>query len=216
MQARHLGDAAHSRGGADPPGLGEGASQVGLLGEELPRSVSHPARFDDDDLGVSVEQVRQDDIVVDQPREPGLHTVEDQTLGEPFPLLPAPGLATHELRRSGPDGGVGHQFPSGEDLHLGQRGRRPLVGDRELAQAIDFVAPQVDAHGRLGGRREDVDDRAPQGDLAPMLDLVLTVIPGVDQPSDQVVRVADVADTDDDRLHLVGAGAEALQQGSDR
>ena len=54
--------------------------------------------------------------------------------------------------------------------------RRALVGDRELAEPVDLVAPQVDAHRVVRGDGVDVDDRAPHRDLAARLDLVLAAV----------------------------------------
>ena len=64
-----------------------------------------------------------------------------------------------------------------------------LVGDGELGEAVDLVAPQVDAHRHVGGRREHVDDRAPHRDLAAVLDLVLAPVAGGDELLDELGRV---------------------------
>ena len=57
--------------------------------------------------------------------------------------------------------------------------RRALVADGERGQAVDLVAPQVDAHRLVRRGGEDVDDAAAHGELAAVLDLVLApVAPG--------------------------------------
>ena len=61
---------------------------------------------------------------------------------------------------------VGRISRAGEDRHRRALDRRTLIGDRELGQAIDLVAPEIDAHRMIGGDRIDVDDRAPHRDLA--------------------------------------------------
>ena len=66
---------------------------------------------------------------------------------------------------------------------------RALVGDRELREPVDLVAPEVDAHGMVGGRRVDVDDRAAHRDLAARLDLVLAPVAHRDEPVDELVAV---------------------------
>ena len=38
--------------------------------------------------------------------------------------------------------------------------------DREAAHRLDVVAEELDAHRRLGGRREEIDDTAAHGVLA--------------------------------------------------
>jgi hypothetical protein len=43
-----------------------------------------------------------------------------------------------------------------------------LVFNREVGEPLDLVAPQVDTHGSVLGRREYVDDGTAHGDLATM------------------------------------------------
>ena len=47
---------------------------------------------------------------------------------------------------------------------------RSLVGHVEPGQPVDLVAPEVDADRLLGGGGEHVDDAAPHGQLATVLD----------------------------------------------
>ena len=127
------------------------------------------------------------------------------------------GSRCDQLGRPGPDLVGGQQLAAGEDLYLGDVHRGPLVGHGELGQAVDLVAPQVDAHGHVGGGGEHVDDRAPHGHLAPVLDLVLPPVAGRDQSLDELGGVDLVAVADDDRLDVLGGcGAEALEQRPDR
>ena len=93
---------------------------------------------------------------------------------------------------------------------------RALVGDGELGEAVDLVAPQVDAHRPVGGDGEDVDDRAPHGDLAAVLDLVLAPVADADEGGDELVAVALLARPDDDGLDVVDVRAEALHERPDR
>ena len=59
------------------------------------------------------------------------------------------------------------QLAARRELHaLDRLGQRPLVGDRERADLLDLVAEELDAHGVVGGRREDVEDAAAHGELA--------------------------------------------------
>ena len=66
---------------------------------------------------------------------------------------------------------------------------RPLVGDRELGQALDLVAPEVDAYRVVGGDRVHVDDRAPHRDLAARFHLVLAPVSQLDEAGDELVAV---------------------------
>ena len=64
----------------------------------------------------------------------------------------------------------------------------------------------------VGGRREDVDDRAAHRDLAAVLDLVLAAVAGGDEPRDELVAVDLVARPHDDRLDVLDVRAEPLHQ----
>ncbi len=86
-----------------------------------------------------------------------------------------------------PDLVGGQQLPAAEHLDLVEVDGRALVGDRELGQPVDLVAPQVDAHRHVAGRGEHVDDRAPHRQLAPVLDLVLAAVAGAHQPGHQLL-----------------------------
>ena len=129
-----------------------------------------------------------------EPRQPRLHAVEGQALGQPLPLLAAPRLGGDQRLGPRPHLVGGQQLAAREDLDLGSTSiGRALVGDRELGEPVDLVAPQVDAHRRVGGGREHVDDRAPHRDLAAVLDLVLAPVAGAHEPLDQLGRVELVA-----------------------
>ena len=174
---------------AHPPGPGQAVGQVGLLGQELLGPVSQAAGLDQQDLAVGREDVTEETLVGGQPREPRLHAVEELALGDPLPVLTTPRFEGDQLGRPGPDVVGGQQLPAREDLDVGDVVRRALVGHRELGQAVDLVAPQVDADRPLGGGREHVDDRTPHRDLAPVLDLVLAPIAEADERSHQAVEI---------------------------
>ena len=172
VQARELGGA----GGVGAPRLRQRAGEVGFLGEDVGGAVAESFGLDEDDLRVARQEVEQHVLAVDEPRQPRLHAVERQPVGQPLPLLATPRLAGDE-----PVGALAHlvggqQLATREHHDALERVRRPLVADRELAETIDLVAPEVDAHGRVRGRREDVDDRAAHRDLAAMLDLILAAV----------------------------------------
>ncbi len=197
---------------AGPPRPGERGRQVGLLGGDVGGPVAEPARFDEHDLRGRSEEVGEQVLVVGEPREPGLHAVEQQPVGEALPLLPAPRLGGDELGRPLPDVLGRQQLPGGEDAHLFEVDRRALVGDGELAQPVDLVAPEVDAHGAVGRDGEDVDDRAAHRHLAAVLDLVLPPVPHGDEGAEEVVAVALLAGPHDDRLDVVDVRTEALHE----
>ena len=197
------------------PGLGQRGGQVGLVRQQVGRPVSHAGGLDQEHEGVVREQVGQQALLPRQPRQPRLHPVEGLALGEAVPLLPTPRLGRQEGSGPLPDVLGGQQLPAGEEMHLGSLGGRALIGHRELAQAVDLVAPQVDAHRLVGGGREHVDDGAPHGDLAPVLDLVLPAVTEVDQLADQTLLVDLRAGADDHGGDVLDVRAEALDQGPD-
>ena len=138
-----------------------------------------------------------------------------QALRQALPLLPAPGLEADQAL-----GALSHlsgreQLAAGEDDDLGQVVGGALVGHGELGEAIDLVAPQVDAHGAVGGGREHVDDGAADRDLAAVLDHLLAAVAGRHQLVDELVSVDAGAGGDDDGLERLDVRAETLHQGPD-
>ena len=74
----------------------------------------------------------------------------------------------------------------GVDVDLGDRA---LVGDREHPHLGDLVAPELDAHRVLGGRREDVEDAAAHRELAALADHVHAGVGQLHQSVDDAVEV---------------------------
>ena len=167
---------ARELGAFRPPRLAQAACEVGLLGQDLGGAVTHPPRLDEHDLRVGVEQVDEGVLAGCEPRHPRLHAVEHETFGESLPLLAAPRLGADQRGCAGAYVVGRQQLARREDLDLGEVRRRALVVDAELREAIHLVAPQVDAHGDIRGRRKHVDDRASQRHLAAVLDEVLTPV----------------------------------------
>ncbi len=65
----------------------------------------------------------------------------------------------------------GEELRRGQEDRLLERSDRPLVGRVEGPQRVDLVAEELDPDRQRGGRREDVDDPAPPGELAAAGDL---------------------------------------------
>ena len=138
------------------PRRGQRLGQVVLLGQQIDGPVAHPARLDEQHLGRRRQDVGEQPLVVDEPRQPALHAVEQGALGEALPLLTAPRL--HGDEPAGPLADVvgRDQLAGREDQRLGEVAGRALVVDAEARQAVDLVTPQVDAHRarrRSPGRR---------------------------------------------------------------
>ena len=137
-------------------------------------------------------------------------------LAEALPLLAAPRLGADELRRPGPARrrwgsarGPGRCSASArssvERWSLTPKRVRRSTSSPHRSMRIGLVA----------GRREDVDDRAPAGELAAVLDELLAAVAELGEPGDELVGVDDVARAHDDRLDRRGVGAEPLQQRPD-
>ena len=93
--------------------------------------------------------------------------------------------------------------------------RRPLVADGERGQAVDLVAPQVDAHRLVRRGGEDVDDPAAHGELPAVLHLVLAPVAPGDQLGQKCALVDPPAATDHERCRPLQR-AQPLEQGADR
>ncbi len=183
----------------DAPGDGEGAGQGGLLVVELGGAVTDAAGIDEHDPPTGPDQVGQDPLVVDEPRQPRLHPVEDLALGQSLPLRPSPRLGADQRGGPGPHRLGGKHLAASEELDLVEVRHRTLVAGVELGEPVHLVAPQVDAHRQLGRGGVHVDDPAPHRQLAPVLDLVLAPVAEGDEPGHQLLELEAVAPRHDDR-----------------
>ena len=197
------------------PRAGQGGGQVGFLRQHVRRPVPQPPGLDQDDLGGVRQAIGQQPVAVDQPGEPALHAVEREAVRQALPLVPAPRLLPDQLLGAAADVIGDPQLPRREDDGFLEVVGRALVVHRELAETVDLVAPQVDAHGRVRRGREHVDDRPAAGHLAAMLHQLLTPVPGRDEAGQEVFRVQDVAGADDDRIDVVVPGAQPLEERPD-
>ena len=192
------------------------SASASLLVEQLLRAVAQPARLDDRDERARRQEIREEVLVGGQPRQPRLHAVEGLPLGEALPLLPAPRLGAQQLGRAGAHLVGRQQLADREQPRVGEIAVRALVGDRELREPVDLVAPEVDAHRMVGGRGIHVDDRAAHCELAARLDLVLAAIAHRDESLDELVAVEPRAGPDDDRFDVLDVRPEPLHERADR
>ena len=91
-----------------------------------------------------------------------------------------------------------------------------LVGDREAADLLDVVAPELHPQRVLLGRREDVDDAAADGELAALLDQVDAGVRRVRQPPHDVLQRRGVARDQLDRLQVAEPLDLRLEDRADR
>ena len=196
----------------DIPRTRQRRRQIGFFVDDVGRAVAQSLRFDEHDERVRGDAIEQHLFVVDQPRQPRFHAVELRAVGETLPLLAPPRLFGDQLFGSRSHFVVGQQLATREDEYFADRDGRALIVDGELAQPIDFVAPEIDANGGVGGRGEHIDDRTAHRELAAMLDLVLAAIADAGEPLDECRRIELVSGTDDDGIDVAGTGTETLHQ----
>lgn len=210
-------------------------------GHQVGRARAHPLRVAHDGHGALGQHVEQQLHVVDEDGGEGLHALDRDALGDLAEEFAQLGVLLGEGR-----GALAHLV--GEQQLTA--GRRPqavlgdlqgaLVGDLEVADLLDVVAPELDAQGVFLGRREDIEDAAAHGELAALLDEFDTGVGGRSQRLDDLVQIGalsgaqrhglqvaepldlrlehgpDGGDDDGDRagLGVVGAGVrEAAQHG---
>ena len=118
-------------------------------------------------------------------------------------------------------GQVGVGLEGGVDGRRVERPGRALRVDREGADALDLVAPELDAQ-RVAERRVDVDQAAAHGELAAVAHLVLeALVAEVGEAADDDVEAGRtglagrrlLADRERDRPRLQLERHEALEQG---
>ena len=139
--------------------------QVGSASPDALRVAQHDRRA----LG---QQVDEELHLVDQHRGQRLHALDGVALGDLGEDLGQRRMRLGELRGARPDLVVEQQLAARRRPHVGDLLERALVGDREPADLVDLVAPELDAERVLLGRREHVDDAAAHRELTAALDQV--------------------------------------------
>ena len=74
------------------------------------------------------------------------------------------------------------------------------------ATDFDLVAEELDAHGVVGVRREDVEHVAPHSEVPPLEFVVVAVVLDLDQVADQLVPVVRLALAEEHRHARVVLG----------
>ena len=89
---------------------------------------------------------------------------------------------------------------------------RALGEGREPAQRLDLVAEQVDPHGPVLGRREQVEQAAADRELAAILDLVDALVAGRDEVQRGLVEVDQLADAQHEAVRAQRRVGHLLRQ----
>ena len=93
----------------------------------------------------------------------------------------------------------------GQGLHAGQTGEcvqagtTPLRADIEGRDRVDLIAPELNAHGRIGAGREHVQNAAAHRELTRAFDLCAALIACRDQLCRQIGERGQVTDSDGQR-----------------
>ena len=137
--------------GPGAPGLGQRAGEVVLLGQEVGGPVAHAAGLD-----AAAPGRRRGSRSVSRRSSGVSHGSHDSMPSKTRPSLsrshcsrPHGSSATSAAARARTSA-RGQELAGREDRHLVEVGGGALVVDRELAEPVDLVAPQVDADRRVG------------------------------------------------------------------
>ncbi|EPJ40697.1 putative Transcription-repair-coupling factor [Streptomyces afghaniensis 772] len=197
-------------GGGRPGGLEE------LLrrGHQVRRARAHPLRVAHDGHGALGQHVEQQLHLVDEDRREGLHALHRDPLGDLAEQFTELGVLLGQGTRTGADV-LGEQ-------QLAAR-RRPqavlgdfegaLVGDLEVADLLDVVAPELDAQGVFLGGREHVEDAAADGELAALLHELHARVGGGREGVDDLVQIGGLSRPQGDRLQVAEALDLRLEHG---
>ena len=181
-------------------------------GHQVVRPGAHPLGVADQHHRALGQHVDEQLHAVHQGRGQRLHALDRDALGDLVEHVPHAGQLVGELAGPGPDG-VGEQQLATRRCPQPVLGdlEAALVGDREVPDLLDRVAPELHAQRVLLGGREDVQDAAADGEVAAPLDQVGARVGGCGQPSRDVVQVGRVTGPQPHRLQLAQTADHRLQ-----
>ncbi|CAM5275515.1 hypothetical protein SGRIM128S_04483 [Streptomyces griseomycini] len=186
-------------GGGRPGGLQELLARRHQVGG--PRA--HPLRVAHDGHGALGQHVEQQLHVVDQDRREGLHALHGDPLGDLAEQFAELGVGLGEGTRACP-------YVLGEQQLTARRRPQavlgdlqgPLVGDLEVADLLDVVAPELDPQRVFLGGREHVEDAAAHRELAALLDQLHARVRGGGERLDDLVQVGALPGPQGDGLQI--------------
>ena len=199
-----------------------GGEEVSSCPDQILGPAADPFRVGQHHVGAGRHQLRQQrQPPGNEHRDQRLHTFDGDTGGELAEHLRegrVTGTGCGQLRRPSLHLRCEQNLPAG--LGGERRSGRPgidgsLIGDGEPADVGDLVAEELHPHRVIVGRREDVENAAADGDLAPLLHHVNSGVGQRDEPLHQPAQVGPVADVQDDGRHLAQVGCHRLDQRAD-
>ena len=170
-----------------------GAEELLAGGDQVVGAGAGPLGVEHQDVGVLGHQVDQQLHLVDQGRRERLHALDGDAVGDLVGELEQLRVLLAELGGAAAYGVGEQQLAARRRPELLDLLQGALVGDREGADLLDVVAPELHPQRVLLGGREDVDDAAADGVLAALLDQVDAGVRRVRQPATEVVEVDGVA-----------------------
>ena len=202
---------ATARGGR--PGRAE---ELLAGGDQVVGAAADPLGLDHDDLGVVGHHVDEQLELVDEHRGQRLHPLDGDPGRDLGGHLRQLGVGLAERGRAAAYVIGQQQLAAGRCPEPRQLVDRALVGDREGADLVDLVAPELHPHRVLLGRREHVDEPAADRELAALLHQVDPRVGRVRQPAYDVVEGDRVTRGELDRLEVTEAADLRLQDRPDR
>ncbi len=207
----HVDGRLAAAGGGRPGRLQEllrGRHQVGGPGP-------HPLRVADHRHRPLGQDVQEQFHVVDEDRGQRLHALDGDALGDLAEQFAQLGVVLGE-------GGGPLAHVRGQQQLAAGRGPQAvlgdlqgaLVGDLEVADLLDVVAPELDPERVLLGRREHVEDAAAHGELAALLDQLHARVRRCRQRLDDLFQVGALPGAQGDRLQVAQALDLGLEHGA--
>ncbi|CAM5624032.1 hypothetical protein SGRIM128S_05365 [Streptomyces griseomycini] len=198
-------EAAPTSMGASPPPAVAAQELQELLARrhQVGGPRAHPLRVAHDGHGALGQHVEQQLHVVDQDRREGLHALHGDPLGDLAEQFAELGVGLGEGTRACP-------YVLGEQQLTARRRPQavlgdlqgPLVGDLEVADLLDVVAPELDPQRVFLGGREHVEDAAAHRELAALLDQLHARVRGGGERLDDLVQVGALPGPQGDGLQI--------------
>ena len=190
-----------------------GVEELLARGDQVASAQSDPLRIAQDHPTAARELVQDGaQLAGHERRQQRLHPLDRDALGDLGQQIGDTRQLLDELGRPRP-----HR--RGEQQLATRRGPQPmfddlqrtLVGDPEPPDLLDRVAPELDPHRVLVGRGEDIEQPAPDGELAALLDQVGAGVCRRGQGLDHLVKGTFVAGPKPHRHEVAQPGGQGLQ-----
>ena len=96
-------------------------------------------------------------------------------------MLAAPWFARNELSSGGADGVINQKLTCWVNPNFGDVAFAALIVHIECNETLNFIAPQFNTNGGVGGRGKDVDNCATTCNMATQFNEVFTAVANCDK-----------------------------------